>query len=154
MLAPRCSFKGFKKRIWFQVVRSASKDPQWELLRYLLGYGAENNVTGDSVFLQNRPFYSCVLSCLAMNASEAGGFSHLNANLLALEQLHLHNKFSRQTAVIWFNHARTFLKTTVVLQEFPAFFLFAKIHQQSLSPHRTFSTLLIQVYLIHRPHSV
>lgn len=51
MLAPRGSFKGFKKRFWFQVVCSASKDPQWELLRYLLGYGAENNVTGDSVFL-------------------------------------------------------------------------------------------------------
>ena len=53
--------------------------------------------------MNNGPFYSCVLTYLAMNASEAGGncallqtcFSHVNANSLAEVQLDLHNNSSK-----------------------------------------------------------
>ena len=53
--------------------------------------------------MNNGPFYNCVLTYLAMNASEAGGncallqtcFSHVNANSLAEVQLDLHNNSSK-----------------------------------------------------------
>ena len=36
-------------------------------------YGTERKKKRIGLYLDNRPFYSCVLSCLAMDASEAGG---------------------------------------------------------------------------------
>ena len=44
----RCTFQGLKKRFWYVLGCSALKVSQREPSRYLLGYWAENNVTGDS----------------------------------------------------------------------------------------------------------